>query len=77
MTVRREIAQSRARPARGGQRTGSVVFGNASPVAPQTGTGAKKKGASPQQYVEGASGGQARRSSESAIAAEVLMNNLG
>jgi hypothetical protein len=38
-----------------------AVFGDASPVAPQTGTGAKKKDASPQQYVEGTSGGPARR----------------
>ena len=40
------------RPARGGQGTGSAVFGGACPAAPQTGTGAKEKGASPQQYVE-------------------------
>ena len=41
-----------ARPARGGQGTGSAVCGGACPV-PRTGTGARKKGASPQQYGEG------------------------
>ena len=50
-----------ARQARGGQGTGSAVFGGACPVALRTGTGAKKKGASPQQYVDQLSGEPARR----------------
>jgi hypothetical protein len=33
------------------QGTGSDVCGGACPAAPQTGTGANKKGASPQQYI--------------------------
>ena len=52
------------------QGTGSAVCGGACPVAPQTGTGAKKKGASPQQYVEGLNGETARHSRVSALAAE-------
>ena len=47
-------SQSRvARPMSGGQGTGSDIRGGACPAVPQTGTGARKKGASPQQYVEG------------------------
>ena len=39
-----------SRDQRGAQGTGSAVFGGACPAAlPQTGTGAKKKGAIPQQ----------------------------
>ena len=49
------------RRARGAQGTGSAVCGGACPAVPRTGTDAKKKGASPQPYVEGASGEPARR----------------
>jgi hypothetical protein len=48
------------RSARWAQGTGSDVCGGACP-APQTGTGAKKKGASPQQYVESPKGKPAGR----------------
>ena len=69
------------RRARGGQGTRSDVCGGACPTAPQTGTGAKKKGASPQQYVEVASGEPARRqacrSDVSAVVVEVFVNNAG
>ena len=58
-----------ARRALGGQGTGSAAYGGACP-APQTGTGTKKKGASPQQYVEGLNGETARHSRVSALAAE-------
>ena len=51
------------------QGTGSAVCGGACP-APQTGTGDKKKGASPPQYVEGLNGETVRRSRVSALAAE-------
>jgi hypothetical protein len=50
-----------ARRACGAEGTGSAVCGGACPAAPQTGTGAKKKGASPQQYVDRLSGEPARR----------------
>ena len=50
------------RPARGGQGTGSAVCGGACPVAPPEGRARRAK---------------ARRSSGSAIAAEVFMNNAG
>ena len=53
MTVRREIAEPRRETGARSLGTGSAVCGGACPAAPQTGTGAKKKGASPQQYVEG------------------------
>jgi hypothetical protein len=49
-----------ARPAHGAQGTGSDVFGGACP-APKTGTGSRKKGACPQQYVEGPRGKSADR----------------
>jgi hypothetical protein len=57
-----------ARRALGGQRTGSAVCGGAYPVAPQTGTGAEKKGADPQQYVEELNGETGYRSRMSALA---------
>ena len=41
-----------ARRALGGQKTGSAVCGGAYPAAPQTGTGAERKGAGAQQNVE-------------------------
>ena len=73
MKVRRESALTRKRDGPG---TGSPVCGGACP-APYPGTGAKKKGASSQQYVEGLNGETARRSRVSAIAAEGFMNNAG
>jgi hypothetical protein len=79
MTVRREIAEPSCETARGDQGTGSAVFGSACP-APRTGTVARKKGASPQQYVDGPRGeaaGEGCHSSGSAIAAEPFMNNAG
>jgi hypothetical protein len=51
MTVRGERVQARNETGTRRQGTGSAVCGSACP-APQTGTGAKKKGACPQQYVE-------------------------
>ena len=51
--------------------TGSAVCGSACPAS-QTGTGVKKKDASPQQYVEGLNSETARHSSVSALAAEAL-----
>jgi len=53
MTVRREIAEPRRETGARSLGTGSAVCGGACPAAPQMGTGAKKKGASPQQYGEG------------------------
>ena len=50
--------------------TCSAVCGSACPAAPQTGTGAIKKGASPQLYVEGLNGETARHNHVSALAAE-------
>ena len=44
------------RPARGVEGTGSTVCGGACPAVHQTGTGATKNGATPQQYVEGPRG---------------------
>src|SRR5712692_560099 len=49
------------RPARGARGTGSAVCGSACPTSLQTGTGAKKKGASPQQYGAGPRGEPAGR----------------
>ena len=49
-----------SRTAGGGQGTGSAVCGGACP-APRTGTGARKKGASPQPYGEGPRGEPAGR----------------
>ena len=69
MKVRRESVQTRSETGTRRQGTGSAVCGSACP-APQTGTGAKKKGASPQQYVEGLNGETARHSRVSALAAE-------
>ena len=43
----------------------------------QTWTGVKKKGAGPQQYVEGLNGETACRSHVSALAAEAFMSNAG
>ena len=48
------------RPARGAQGTGSDICGGACPAS-RTGTVAKKKGASPQQYGEGPRGEPAGR----------------
>ena len=61
MTVRCEIAESRRETGARSQGTGSDVCGGACPAAPQMGTGAKKKGASPQQYGEGPRGEPAGR----------------
>ena len=58
MVKRHEAFSSQARGAQG---TGSAVCGRACPAAPQTGTGAKKKGASPQPYGEGPRGEPAGR----------------
>jgi len=49
--------------------TGSAICGGACP-ARQTGTGAKKKGTSPQQNVEGLNGETASYRRVSALAAE-------
>ena len=65
MKVRCERVQTRSETGTRSHGTGSVVFGSACP-APQTGTGAKKKGASPQQYVEGLNSETARHSRVSA-----------
>ena len=64
-------SRRQARRARGGQGTGSDIFGGACPAPPQTGTGAKKKGASPQQYVDRLSGEPARRQARRHRACEV------
>jgi hypothetical protein len=71
MKVRRESVQMRRETGTRRQGTSSAVYGGACPAAPQPGTGAKKKGASPQQYVEGLNGEIARHSRVSALAAEV------
>jgi hypothetical protein len=60
--------RAEARRALGGQRTGSAVCGGAYPAAPQTGTGAEKKGAGPQQYVEELNGETGYRSRVSELA---------
>jgi hypothetical protein len=69
-----------ARWARGGQGTGSVVCGGAS-SALRTGTDAREKGASPQQYVDRPSSEPARRqachSGVSMVAVEAFVNNAG
>ena len=51
MTVRREIAEPHRETSARSSRDCSDVCGGACPAA-QTGTGANKKGDSPQQYVE-------------------------
>jgi hypothetical protein len=80
MTVRREIAKPHRETGRGGQGTGSIVFGSACPTT-RTGIGARKQGAS-SPTIPGGSEGRARRpkarhSSGSAIAEEAFMNNGG
>jgi hypothetical protein len=69
MKVRRESVQTRSETGTRRPGTGSAVCGSACP-APEEGTGTKKKGTSPQQYVEGLNGETARRSRVSALAAE-------
>ena len=63
------------------QGTGSAVCGGACPAIAQTGTVARKKGDSPQQYVDRLSGEPARRqacrSGVSAVAVEIFVNNAG
>jgi hypothetical protein len=69
MKVRRENVQTRNETGTWKPGTGSAVCGRASP-APETGTGTRKKSASPQQYVEGLNGETARHSRVSTLAAE-------
>jgi hypothetical protein len=69
MTIRRESVQTRSETGTRRQGTGPAVCGSACP-APQTGTGAEKKGASPQQYVEELNGETVRHSRVSALVAE-------
>ena len=70
-----------ARRARGAYGTGSAVCGGACHLALRTGTDAKKKGASPQQYVDRPSGEPARRqacrSDVSAVVVEAFVNYAG
>jgi hypothetical protein len=69
MKIRRERVQTRSEPDTRRPGTGSAVYDSACP-APQTGTGAKKKGASPQQYVEELNGETACCSRAFALPAE-------
>ncbi|MEO6306350.1 MAG: hypothetical protein ABIP43_00490 [Nitrospiraceae bacterium] len=69
MKIRRERVQTRSETGTRRPGTGSAVYGSACP-APRTGTGTKKKGASPQLYVEELNGETARHNRVSALAAE-------
>ena len=69
MKVRRESVETRSEAGTQRPGTGTAADGRAS-LAPEPGTGIKKKGASPQQYVEGLNGETARHSRVSALAAE-------
>jgi hypothetical protein len=66
MKVHRESVQTRSATGTRRPGTGSAVCGSACPAL-QTGTDTKKKGVSPQQYVEGLNGETARHNSISRV----------
>ena len=77
MKVLCESVRPRSETGIGGQGTGSAAFGGACPAAPQTGTGAKKKGASPQQYVAELNSETVRHSRVSALLQQKLHESCG